>query len=141
MFCLFSQDLGSKSPDERVALIMLKRQIQKKVPITNFHWKMFHELLDTHRKIGRIKLLTSDYARKIGDKMFPNDRFSSKFPRNQRSTSDLCCNALVPFGTATQTVEEKSREKDRLTSKFLLVGFFQFRLLSFLNYSVKNSYS
>jgi len=86
---------------------MLKCQNQKKVPITNIHWKMFDELLDMWLKIGRIMVLTSEYTRKIGDKLFPNVRFSSKFPRIQRSTSDLCCNALVPFGTAKQTVEEK----------------------------------
>jgi hypothetical protein len=136
-----SQDCCSNQPDVPLDTIMVRCNTQKKVPITNFDWKIFNELLDIWLKIGRIRLLSSDLALEIGGKMFPNVRLSSKFPRIQHSTSDLCCNALVPFGTARQPVEENGREKDRLTSKFLFVGFSNFRLLSFLNNSVKNFYS
>ena len=137
-----SQDCCSNQPDVPLDTIMVRCNTQKKVPITNFDWKIFNELLDIWLKIGRIRLLSSDLALEIGGKMFPNVRLSSKFPRIQHSTSDLCCNALVPFGTAIQTLEEKrSREGSTDIQFFVCWLHSPLRFLSFLNNSVKNFYS
>ena len=121
--------------------------IKKKVPIMHFHCKNLHEMLDTGSKIGKIMVLTSEYARKIGYRLFPNVCRSFKFPRNQPLTAQVCCNALVPFGTATLVAEEEwsregSTDNSLIACNYLLVGSNPtFDFLSFLNNNVKNSHS
>jgi hypothetical protein len=113
-----------------------------KVPITKIHVKNLDEMLDTRLKIGKITVLSSVYRWIHGIKLFPNDCQNPEFPRIQCSTAHVCCNASVPFGTATTKVEEEwSREGSTDTQVFVCWLLSQLRFLSFLNNSVKNSHS
>jgi hypothetical protein len=91
---------------------------RKKVPITIFHCKNINEMLDMGPKIGKIIVLTSEYTQKIGNRMFPDVAYSSKFPRIQRLETDLFCPAYVPLAMQNEQRKKNGREKDRLTFKF-----------------------
>jgi hypothetical protein len=84
----------------------------KKVPITKFHCKNINEILDIDPKIGKITVLTSVNTQKIGNRMFPDVADSFKFPRIQRSETDLFCPAYVPL--APQNNQWKKKVERRI---------------------------
>ena len=69
-------------------------------------------MLDIGRKIGIIKLLTSVYTRKIGNRMFPDVAELSKFPQKSYSETAFFCTAYVPL--ATQKKQRKKKVERRI---------------------------
>ena len=69
-------------------------------------------MLDMGPKIGKIIVLTSEFTQKIGNRMFPDVAYSSKFPRNQRLETDLFCTAHVPL--APQNNQWKKKVERRI---------------------------
>jgi len=104
--------------------------------------KKVDEMLDIDAILRNIKVSSSEYTRMFGDKPFPNDCQSCKFPRIQHSTSVLFRPAIVPLAMQNKQWKKNGREKDRLTTNFFdCWSLLQLRFLSFLNNSVKNSHS
>ena len=89
---------------------MIKCKIARKVPITKFHRKNFYEMLDIGRKIGIIKLLTSVYTRKIGNRMFPDVAELSKFPQKSYSETAFFASLTSPWQRKKPRGRNKSRE-------------------------------
>ncbi len=113
---------------------------QRFVPITFFHLKKWNVLLDNHSILGQIRVLTSVNWTSYGVKCSPTITNTLLWISLQCSNTAKCCTALVPFGTASQSVGE-GREKDRQIFQRNPLSFFILNSvpLLFLGESAKNS--